>query len=80
MKTNSVNDTQICCLISNLDRNSKVLLLLGGGGLVGSSLPFDYATVIFIKRVMSSAIVKINKLQTSKLHELEAPWIKEAEK
>ena len=53
-KTNSVDGTQICNSTNNLDRDSKVLLLLGG-----LSLPFDNATAILIKRFMSSAVGKI---------------------
>ena len=55
-KTNSLLDgTQICSFINNLSRNvdrkSKVMLLLGG-----LSLPFDDTAVIFIKRFISSEV------------------------
>ena len=69
-ETNPLDGTQICNFISNLDGDSKVLLLLGG-------LPFDNATAILIKRFISSAVGKIFKLHTNKLRELEAPWLKD---
>ena len=65
---NPLDGPQICNFISNLDRDSKVLLLLGG-----LPLRFDNATAILIKRFMSSAVRKIYKLHTNKLRELEAP-------
>ena len=64
METNLLDGTQICNFISNLDRDSKVLLLLGG-------LPCDKATAILIKRFMSSAVEKTYTLHTNKLRELE---------
>ena len=69
---NPFDGIQICNFISNLDEDSKVLLLLGG-----LPLPFDNATAILIKRFISSAVGKIFKLHTNKLHELEAPWPKD---
>ena len=48
MEANPLDGSQICNFISNLDRDSKVLLLLGG-----LPLPFDNATAILIKRLMS---------------------------
>ena len=72
MDTNPLNGTQICNFISNLDRDSKVLLLLGG-----LPLPFDNATAILSKRFMSSAVEKIYKLHRNKLRELEARWLKD---
>ena len=72
METNLLDGTQICNFISNLDRDSKVLLLLGG-----LPLPFDNATAILIKRFISSAVGKIFKLHTNKLRDLEAPWLKD---
>ena len=57
---NPLGGTQICNFISNLDGDSKVLLLLGG-----LPLPFDNATAILIKRFISSAVGKIFKLHTS---------------
>ena len=58
--------------ITNLDLHKKVLLLLGG-----LSLPFDDASVVLITRFVASAVGKIYKLRTAKLHELEAPWLTE---
>ena len=69
---NPLDGTQICNFISNLDRDSKVLLLLGT-----MPLPFDNATAIIIKRFISSAVGKIFKLHTNKLRELEGPWLKD---
>ena len=71
-ETNTLDGTQICNTISNLDRDSKVLLPLGG-----LPLPFDNATAILVKRFMSSAVGKTYKLYTNKLRELEAPWLKD---
>ena len=62
METNPLDGTHICNFISNLDRDSKVLLLLGR-----LPLPFDNATAIHIKRFMSSAVGKICKLHTNKI-------------
>ena len=70
-KTNPLDDTQIRNFMSNLDRDSKVFLLLGG-----LSLPVDDATAILIKRSMSLAVGKNYKLHSNKLRELEAPWIR----
>ena len=69
-ETNPLDGTQICNFISNLDGDSKVLLLLGG-----LPLPLDNTTAILIKRFISSAVGKIFKLHTNKLHELKAPWL-----
>ena len=71
-KTNPLDGTRICNFISYLDRDSKVLLLLGG-----LPLPFGNATAILIKRFMSSAVGKIYKLHTNKLCELEARLLKD---
>ena len=71
-ETNPLDSTQICNFINNLDRVSKVLLLLGG-----LPLPFGNATAILIKRFISSAVGQVFKLHMNKLHELEAPWIKD---
>ena len=61
-ETNLLDGTQICNFISNLGFHSKVFSLLGG-----LPLPFDNATAIFIKRLISSAVGKIFKLDTNKL-------------
>ena len=70
-ETNPLDSTQICNFISNLERDSKVVLLLGG-----LSLSFDDGTTILIKRFISPAAGKSYKLHTNKLFKLEAPWIK----
>ena len=70
-ETNHLDGTQICNFISNLDGDSKVLLLLWG-----LPLPFDDTTAILIKRFIS-AVGKIFKLHMNKLRELEAPWLKD---
>ena len=72
LETNPLVRTQICTFISNLDGDSKVLLLLEG-----LPLPFDNATAILIKRLTSSVVGKIFKLHTNRLRELEAPWLKD---
>ena len=72
METNPLDGTRICNFISNLDRDSKVLLLLGG-----LPLPFGNATAILIKRFMPSAVGKIYKLHTNKLREVEARLLKD---
>ena len=71
-QTNPLDSTQICNFISNLDGDSKVLLLLRG-----LPLPFDNATAILINRFISSAVGKIFKLHSNKLRELEAAWLKD---
>ena len=53
----------------SLDRHHKTMLLLGC-----LSLPFDSATVTMIIQFITSAIGKIYKLRTERLHELGAPW------
>ena len=55
----------------NLDRDNKVLLLLGD-----LSLPFDDATAILSKTFISSAVGNIQKLHMNRLRELKAPWLK----
>ena len=75
LKTKIINFNQtdgitMSDIITNLNPRKKVLLLLGG-----LSLPFDDASVVLIKRFVASAIGKIDKLHTAKLHELEAPWL-----
>ena len=54
METNPLDGTQICKFISNLDRDSRVLLLLRD-----LPLPFDNTTAILIKIFMSLAVRKI---------------------
>ena len=65
--------TPLMVLISNLDEDSKGLLLPRG-----LPLPFDNATAVLIKRFISSVVGKIFKLHTNKFNELEAPWLKDA--
>ena len=71
-ETNPLDGTHICNFMSNLDRDSEVLLLLGG-----LPPPFDNATAILIKRFISSAVGKIYILHTNKLRELEGRWLKD---
>ena len=59
-ETNPLDGAQICNLVSIQDRDSKVLLLLGG-----LSILFDNATAILIKRFMSSAVRKIHNITQS---------------
>ena len=61
---------QICNFISNQTGISR----FAAAGV--SSLPFDDAKTILIKRFISLAVVKIHKLHMQKLREVEAPWIK----
>ena len=70
-ETYPLDSTQIYNFISNLDRDSKVLLLLGG-----LSLSFNDIAAILIKGFISSAVRKIYKLQKNILRKLEAPWLK----
>ena len=72
METNPFDGTQIYNFISNLDQDSKVLLLPGG-----LPPPFDNVTAILINRFMSSAVGKIYKLHTNKLRDLEALLVKD---
>ena len=62
------NGVYICNFVTNLDRNNKVLLLLGE-----LALPLDSKTNIQINRFISAAVGKIYKLRQERLHELEAP-------
>ena len=62
--------SQISAFIKNLDQDSKALLLLGC-----LPLPFDSMTFTVITRFVASAIGKIYKLRTERLHELDAPWL-----
>ena len=68
--SNQADGVNIYQFIDNLDRNYKVLLLLGG-----LCLPFDSATNTLIKRFIAAAIGKIHKLCLERLRELEAPWL-----
>ena len=67
---NPFDGTQISHFISSLDRQQKIILLLGG-----FPLPFDGVTVTMINRFISSAAGKIHRLRKGMLHELEAPWL-----
>ena len=51
---NPSDGTRISHFISNLDRQQKIILLLGG-----FPLPFDEVTVTMINRFISSAVGKI---------------------
>ena len=67
---NVADGTPIVSFIRNLDRHQKCLLLLGR-----LDLPFEAIVVTTIIRFISSAVAKIYKLRTSRLCELEAPWL-----
>ena len=69
-QSNQTDGVYICNFITNLGRNNKVLLLLGG-----LALPLDSEENIQINRFISSAVGKIYKLCQERLHELEAPWL-----
>ena len=70
IRSNPTDCTQIADFIKGLNRQHKVMLLVGG-----LSLPFDHETTTLIKRFISSAAGKIHKLRTKKLRELEALWL-----
>ena len=70
-RSNPTDGIQIANFIKNLNRQNKVMLLVGG-----LSLPFDNQTTTLVKKFVSSAVGKIYKLRTEKLRELEAPWLK----
>ena len=70
LSSNPTDGVQIANFIASLDRQGKVLLLVGG-----LSLPFDQDTVILIKRFLCSAVGKVYKLRKEKLLELSAPWL-----
>ena len=70
-RSNLTDGIQIANFIKNLNRQNKVMLLVGG-----LSLPFDNQTTTLVKKFVSSAVGKIYKLRTEKLRELEAPWLK----
>ena len=65
------DSSQISAFIKNLDQDSKALLVAGC-----LPLPFDSMTFTVITRFVASAIGKIYKLRTERLHELEAPWLR----
>ena len=67
---NPSDGTQISHFISSLDRQQKIILLLGG-----FPLPFDGITVTMINRFISSTVGKIHRLRKEMLRELEAPWL-----
>ena len=67
---NPSEGTQISHYISSLDRQQKIILLLGG-----FPLPFDGVTVTMINRFISSAVGKMHRLRKEMLCELEAPWL-----
>ena len=67
---NPFDGMKISHFFNSLDREQKILLLLGGLNLL-----FDQATVNVVKRFISSAIGKIHRLRKEMLRELEAPWL-----
>ena len=70
MRSIPTDGIQIANFIKGLNCQHKTMLSVGG-----LSLPFDHETTTLIKRFISSAVGKIYKLRTKKLHELEAPWL-----
>ena len=69
-QSNQTDGIYIWNFIKNLDRNNKVLLLLGG-----LALPLDGKTNIQINRLISAAVGKIFKLRQERLREVEARWL-----
>ena len=69
MRSNTTDGIQIANFIKGLNRQHKIMLLVGG-----LSLPFDHEIITLIKRFISSAVGKTYQLRTKKLRELEAPW------
>ena len=67
IRSNPTDSIQIANFIKKLDCQHAI-----SGGL---SLPFDNKTTTLIKTFLPSAVSKIYKLLTEKLHELEAPWL-----
>ena len=65
---NPVDGDQIVDFITNLDQHNRTLLLLGG-----LQLPLNDLTTNSIKRFVAAAVIKIYKIHTERLHELEAP-------
>ena len=57
MRSNLMDGIQVVNFIKGLNRQHKIMLLVGG-----LSLPFDHETTILIKRFISSAVGKIYKL------------------
>ena len=70
-RSNPTDGIQIANFIKNLNRQNKVMLLVGGLCLL-----FDNQTTTLVKKFVSSAVGKIFKLRTEKLREPEAPWLK----
>ena len=70
MRLNQTGGIQIANFNKGLNRQHKIMLLIGG-----LPLPFDHETTTLIKRFISSAVGKICKLCTKNLRELEAPWL-----
>ena len=70
MRSNPAGGIHIANFIKGLNRQHKIMLLVGG-----LSLPSDHETTTLIKRFISLAVSKIYKLRTKKLRELEAPWL-----
>ena len=70
MRSNPTDGIQIANFIKGLNRQHKIMLLVGG-----LSLPFDHETTKLIKKFMFSAVGKSCKLRNKKLRELEAPWL-----
>ena len=67
---NPSDGTQISHFVSSLDRQQKIILLLGG-----FPLPFDGVAVTMISRFISSAVCKIHRFRKDLLREREAPWL-----
>ena len=63
---NSSDGTQMSHFISSLDRQQRIILLLGG-----LPLSFDGVTVTMINRFISSAVGKIYRLRKEMLRELD---------
>ena len=72
MRSNPTDGIQIANFIKGLNRQHKIMLLVGGFSL---PLDHDHETITLIKRYISSVVGKIYKLRTKKLRELEAPWL-----
>ena len=70
-RSNPTDGIQIANFIKNINRQNKVMLLVGG-----LSLPFDNQTTTLVKKFVYSAVSKIYKLRTEKLREVEASWLK----
>ena len=70
-RSNPTDSIQITKFIKNLNRQNKVMLLVGS-----LFLAFDNQTTTLVKKFVSSAVGKIYKLHTEKFRVLEAPWLK----